>query len=49
MKKRNDKLEFEVFLVSAFYWGCIFLVFLWLSRQLAALRKKLASVEKGGN
>lgn len=42
-------LEFNLFLVSAVYWGCILIVFTWLNRRLSTLKKRLADLEKGGS
>lgn len=49
MEKEGDRLEFELFLVSAVYWGCILIVFIWLSRRLSSLKKRLSDLEKEGD
>jgi len=36
---------YEVFLVSVIYWTTLLVVFVWLSRRLAALRARIADLE----
>jgi hypothetical protein len=49
MKKGGEKLEFELFLVSAVYWVIILIMLIWLNRRLSALGKRLKDLEKGGS
>ena len=38
---------YEVFIVSVIYWTTLLVVFIWLSRRLAALRMRIADLETG--
>jgi len=38
---------YEVFIVSVIYWTTLLVVFVWLSRRLAALRTRIADLEAG--
>ncbi len=37
-----------VFVVAVIYWTALLVLFLWLSRRLAALRAKIESLEERG-
>ncbi|NQE54649.1 hypothetical protein C5S29_13755 [ANME-1 cluster archaeon GoMg3.2] len=38
---------YEVFIVSVIYWTTLLVVFVWLSRRLAALKTQIADLETG--
>ncbi len=38
---------YEVFIVSVIYWTTLLVVFVWLSRRLAALRTRISDLEMG--